>query len=225
MTVAEFKFDSFTNPESSNNPFVQQIRDHQEYFHRVVECFTEEDSSFRPINGTLSVAGQVLHVALSIEYFLSGMFGPYEGFGPMSRFERGFIDMNWATLAEEKELGIALDAEAWPIAVEASKSFTKALEVFDRIMDIAAEMFGSRTIEQIQAERLPENPLIPTEFTYPDVLDLMIDHTAHHRGALVVYAHLLGKDPKIPYFELPEAFVKAQQLQAVNSEDELIICS
>jgi uncharacterized damage-inducible protein DinB len=25
------------------------------------------------------------------------------------------------------------------------------------------------------------------------------DHTAHHRGALAVYARLLGKEPKMPY--------------------------
>lgn len=219
MTVAEFKLDSFTEPESNNNPFVQKIRDHQEYFHRVVECFTEEDSDFRPAKDTLSVAGQVLHVALSIEYFLSGMFGPYDGFGPMARFDRGFTDMNWAPLASEKDLGMVLDVEDWPIAAEASNSFTKALELFDQIMDTAAEIFGSKTIEQLQTERLPENPVIPTNFTYPDILELMIDHIAHHRGALVVYGHILGRDPKIPYFELPEAFVKAQGLQTVNSED------
>ena len=28
------------------------------------------------------------------------------------------------------------------------------------------------------------------------------DHTAHHRGALAVYARLLGKEPKMPYAEM-----------------------
>ena len=27
----------------------------------------------------------------------------------------------------------------------------------------------------------------------------IVDHTAHHRGALAVYARLLGKEPKMPY--------------------------
>ncbi|RXE95553.1 DinB family protein [Pseudoalteromonas phenolica] len=31
----------------------------------------------------------------------------------------------------------------------------------------------------------------------------MLDHTAHHRGALAQYARLLGHSPKIPYFDMP----------------------
>jgi hypothetical protein len=219
MTVAEFKFDSLTGPENINNPFVKKIQEHKEYFHRTMECFTEEDSNFLPANNLLSVAGQVLHVALSIEFFLSGMFGPYDGFGPLSRFDRGFTDMSWATLANEKNLGLALDANAWPKAVEASKSIAKALELFDQTMDIAAKMFALKTIQQIQTEQLPENPLFPPFYTYADILEIVNDHTAHHRGSLVVYAHLVGRDPKIPYFEMSEALLHSQRIQCVNSED------
>jgi len=30
----------------------------------------------------------------------------------------------------------------------------------------------------------------------------LADHTAHHRGALSVYARLLGKKPQMPYGEM-----------------------
>lgn len=175
--------------------------------------FNEGESDFRPTKDTLSVANQVLHVAIANEYFLSGMFGPYEGYAPLCKGELGFIDMGWVGLADEKELGVVLNVDEWPIATAASTSLTKALALFDSVMDDAAEMFESRTVEEIERARLPENPVIPTDYTYSDILELMIDHIAHHRGALVTYAHLLGKDPKIPYFELPEAMLRSDYLE------------
>lgn len=215
-SLAELELISSNNLDNAINPFVEKIQEHKEYFQRTVSCFTEEDSNFQPADGLLSVAGQVLHVALSLEYFISGMFGPYEGFGPLSRLEKGFVDMSWAPLANEKDLGMALNAEVWADAFEASTSFTKALKLFDQAMDTATEMFASRSVQEIQAEQLPENPVLPVEFTYAHILELMNDHTAHHRGSLVVYGHLLGKDPQIPYFELTEAWLKAEELEAAS---------
>jgi len=34
------------------------------------------------------------------------------------------------------------------------------------------------------------------------VIGAISDHTAHHRGALTVYARLLGKEPKMPYMDM-----------------------
>lgn len=31
------------------------------------------------------------------------------------------------------------------------------------------------------------------------VISGIVDHTAHHRGSLAVYARLLGKEPPMPY--------------------------
>ena len=204
MTVAEFKLEPINNPESFDNPFVKKIREHQIFFHRTMDCFREEDSNFRPNDNMLTAAGQVLHVTMAIEFFLSGMFGPYDGFGPLSRRDRGFSDMGWTEIADNQELDLLLNADVWPKAIEASKSIAKALELFDQTMDTAAEMFGSMTLQQIETEQLPENLVFPPLYTYSDVLEIMNDHTAHHRGSLVVYARLLGRDPKIPYFEMSE---------------------
>jgi uncharacterized damage-inducible protein DinB len=34
------------------------------------------------------------------------------------------------------------------------------------------------------------------------IIGALIDHTAHHRGALTVYARLLSKVPPMPYGEM-----------------------
>ena len=46
--------------------------------------------------------------------------------------------------------------------------------------------------------------LLPVDSIFPSmprasVIDGLVDHTAHHRGALTVYARLLGKTPEMPY--------------------------
>ena len=33
------------------------------------------------------------------------------------------------------------------------------------------------------------------------IFGAITDHTAHHRGALTVYARLLGKTPPMPYMD------------------------
>lgn len=197
------------------NPFVQKLRDHQEFFHRVMTTFDEEDSNFRPTEGTMSVANQVLHAAVANEYFLSGIFGPYDGYAPLCKGTKGFIDMGWVGLADEKELGVVLNKDEWPIAAAAGTSIKKALALFDQVIDDAAAMFETVTPEALAAEKLPQNPVIPIDYTYPEMFELMIDHMAHHRGALVTYAHLIGKDCKIPYFELSEAMMRSEQFQAL----------
>ena len=35
------------------------------------------------------------------------------------------------------------------------------------------------------------------------IIPAMADHTAHHRGALTVYARLCGKTPSMPYGDAP----------------------
>ena len=51
---------------------------------------------------------------------------------------------------------------------------------------------------------LPDGPIMggAPRFT---VLGAIRDHTAHHRGALAVYARLRGKVPPMPYIEAAEA--------------------
>jgi len=95
-------------------------------------------------------------------------------------------------------------------------SFTQTVQGFNETMDLAAEVFGQLTPEEMTM-RLPENPM--RLHTAQQVLDIMIDHTAHHRGAIAQYARLLGKEPSIPYFDMSE-LVHETQLEAMRRPDE-----
>ena len=45
---------------------------------------------------------------------------------------------------------------------------------------------------------MPEGPVMGGQ-PGSEVVRAMIEHTAHHRGALTVYSRLLGKVPPMPY--------------------------
>jgi len=49
---------------------------------------------------------------------------------------------------------------------------------------------------------LPQNFLFPSFYTRLDVLEIIADHTAAHRGALTQYARMMGINPPFPYFNL-----------------------
>lgn len=131
------------------------------------------------------------------------MFGPYEGYAPLCERE-AVKDMTWITMADERALGAVIDVQRWPLAAAASTSLRKALVLFDGVMDAAVEMFGSRTVEEIEKSFSPESPVVPADYTHVDILDCMIDYIAHHRGALVAYAHLLGRSQKSLILSYPK---------------------
>ncbi|AKQ66816.1 hypothetical protein A176_003728 [Myxococcus hansupus] len=197
---------------ATTHPFVQKLRMHRQFFHRTLACFRDEDATFRVTQESMTAAGQVLHAAAAIEYFLSGLFGAFEGWSTMSRRQQGFADMSWAQSANTspEERNAATEVE------EAGRSLRKAAELFDRSMDSASEMFGGRTMEELTQPSLLPNPLFPPWFTAAHVFELMLDHTAHHRGALTQYARGLGLEPKIPYFDMAEALHEAM-LQPVET--------
>ncbi|GHG90907.1 DinB family protein [Comamonas sp. JC664] len=188
-----------------SHPFVQKLRMHREFFHRTLECFREGDAGFRVTPESMTVAGQVLHAAAAIEYFLSGLFGTFEGWSTMSRRQRGFVDMSWAQSANTSPEA----RNDTPEVQEAGRSLEKAAALFDRSMDSASEMFGARTVEELTQVPLLPSPLFPPWFTAVQVFELMLDHTAHHRGALTQYARGLGLEPKIPYFDMAETLHEA----------------
>ncbi len=150
--------------------FAQQIKDVQEWFNRSTSALTEEDSSFAPTDGTHTVAQQVAHVAWTVEWFLEGAFRP-EGFD--------------------------LDFDKEKVALEKVTSLTEARVWLERAFHNAIEVIGSQTMESL-TERLPEGPVMGGAPRLALVSALQ-DHTAHHRGALTVYARLLGKVPPMPY--------------------------
>lgn len=148
----------------------------REYFVRSTRSLKEEDSGFAPAEGTFTTAQQVAHVAQTVEWFFDGAFRP-SGFS-----------MEWE----------AMDRE-----VRGVKSLAEARHWLDRAFAAGQEAIAAHSAGEWEAP-LPEGPVMggAPRFT---ILGAIRDHTAHHRGALTVYARLRGKVPPMPYADAPEA--------------------
>ncbi len=153
---------------------VTDLRGTKEYFDRSTRCLTDRDESFAPIEGTWTVAQQVAHVAQTVDWFIEGAFRP-EGF-----------DSDWEKIgAEIARVQSLAEARAW---IEAA--FARAIEVI-----------GARTPEEL-AQPLPADGIMGGAPRF-SIVSAIADHTAHHRGALTVYARLRGHVPEMPYMEAP----------------------
>ncbi len=150
--------------------FATQILASKEFFERSTCALQEEDSMFRPRDEMMTVAQQVAHTAQTLEWFIDGATKP-EGF-----------DLNFEQNAQ---------------SVYQVKSLDEARQRLSSAFRRAAEFLRSRTPEQL-AQPLPPGPIMGGQ-PVSDVVWGMVEHTAHHRGALTVYARLLGKVPPMPY--------------------------
>ena len=139
------------------------------FFKRTLSCFDEEDSGFAPFPNLYTVAGHVAHSADSVDWFVDGAFG--DGW-----------DMDFdGLIAKAKAVTSLEEAVAW----------------LDRSFDHAKEVVGAATDEQLH-ETIPDSRIMPGSPRIA-VISGIVDHTAHHRGSLAVYARLLGKEPAMPY--------------------------
>ena len=142
------------------------------FFSKTIEVLTEEDSTFAPVDGVYTTAQQIAHTAQTVDWFITG----------------AFVDDKFD-----------LDFEEHHNQVKKVESITEAKEWLKRSFDNAIEVIESKSDEEILSP-LPEGPIMggAPRFT---VIGSISDHTAHHRGALTVYARLVGKTPKMPYGE------------------------
>ncbi len=151
----------------------QQLAAAKEWFDRSTRTLTEEDSTFAPEAGAFTTAQQVAHVAQTIDWFMEGAFRP-EGF--------------------------TMDFEALDQEVRKVESLTKAREWLDSAVSGAIETLSSKSPEDL-AVPLPEGPVMGGMPRFV-VIGGIQDHTAHHRGALTVYARMRGQTPAMPYMEM-----------------------
>jgi uncharacterized damage-inducible protein DinB len=135
---------------------------------------TEDDSTYAPVEGVYTAAQHVAHVAQTIDWFFDGAFRP-EGFD--------------------------MDFEAHDRAVRTVNSLAQARASLARTVEQARRTIAARSEEEWQ-QPLPEGPVmggLPRAAIFGGITD----HTAHHRGALTVYARLRGKVPPMPYMDMP----------------------
>jgi uncharacterized damage-inducible protein DinB len=148
----------------------QQLLSSQEYFNRSTRLLEEADSGYRPFEGMMSVAHQVTHTANTIDWFVQGVSRP-EGFD--------------------------LDFEKHAKAEAAVTSLGAARVMLEGAYRNAIAYVRSLTPEALAAP-LPEGPILGGQ-PLSDVIWAIIDHCAHHRGALTAYSRGLGKTPPMPY--------------------------
>ena len=150
--------------------FASQILASQDFFNRSTRVLEEADSQFRPHEGMMTVAQQVAHAAQTLDWFIQGASRP-EGF-----------DLDFAAHAQ---------------ALAGVTSLAAAREWMDKAFANAVQFLRSHSAQELAAP-LPAGPVMGG-LPISDIVWAMVDHTAHHRGALTVYSRLLGKVPVMPY--------------------------
>lgn len=155
----------------STNPLVHEIHSLHNFFKRSVSIFTEADSRFAPSPEMYPVAGQIAHTAFTIDWFLDAAFVRTDGF-----------DMQF-----DEHIRLAMEAS----------SLTAELARFDKACARATELIGGAPMD-FMMQPIPNDQIAPGAPRLW-IVGAMTDHTAHHRGALTVYARLLGKVSPMPY--------------------------
>ena len=159
------------SPQLQGYDFGKQLLASKEYFERSTRVLVEADSGFRPREGMMTVAQQVAHAAQTIDWFVEGASRPQ---------------------------GFNLDFEAQAKIYMSVTSLAAARQKLD-----AAYANAVRFVRSLSPEQLTRTLPGPIMAGAPvsDVVLGIIEHTAHHRGALTVYSRELGKVPTMPYME------------------------
>ncbi len=149
--------------------FTKELEMDLKFFKATLSVFREEDAGYAPQPELYTVAGHVAHTADTVNWFVEGAFGT------------GW-DMDFAALIAHAKAVTSL-AEA---TAQLAQAFAKAAEVIGAASD--GQLFEPIPDKQIM-EGAPRCSIVSG----------ITDHTAHHRGALAVYARLQGKEPPMPY--------------------------
>jgi uncharacterized damage-inducible protein DinB len=155
---------------SQSYDYAKQLLASKDFFDRSTRVLDEADSGFRPREGMMTVAQQVAHTAQTLEWFVDGASCP-EGFD--------------------------LDFEKHAKAVESVTSLAAARQWLETAYATAIRYLRARGPEDF-AQPLPPGPVMGGQ-PMIDIVWAMVEHTAHHRGALTVYSRELGKVPPMPY--------------------------
>lgn len=150
---------------------IMELQTMRQFFLNSTGCLTEADSSFAPTPEMFTTAQQVAHTAMTIDWFMDGAFG------------KGF-DMNFEQQMAE---------------IKKSTSLQQALAAFEKAIERAILTVRECSDEELSSP-LPAGPIMGGA-PKAVVISAIVEHTAHHRGALTVYSRLLGKVPPMPYGE------------------------
>lgn len=154
---------------SAAEGYKNELQNALKFFNSTISVFGEADSGYAPQPELYSVAGHVAHTADTVDWFVEGAFGS----------------------------GWNMDFEAEVAKSKAVKSLAEAKERLQQAFANAAAVIGAATDQQL-FEPIPDKRIMEGA-PRCSIVSGVTDHTAHHRGALAVYARLLGKEPPMPY--------------------------
>jgi uncharacterized damage-inducible protein DinB len=154
----------------SDHPFCQSLANQRAFFLRTTSCFRPQDAGFAPVAGMFTVAGQIAHAAFTVDWFMSGAFSPQ---------------------------GFDMDFPAHEAAARAVTGLDQALTRFTTSYDAAIAKLAATPMAELHLP-IAAGPILGGA---PRVASIqaLADHSAHHRGALTVYARLLNLQPPMPY--------------------------
>lgn len=148
---------------------VAELQNAQKFFNASTQCLEQNDSAYAPQPELYTVAAHVEHTARTVEWFVEGAFG-----------------QGWDT-----------DFESHIQRARETASLADAREHLTRAFEHAVRTIRDASLEQLY-EPIPDKQIMPGAPRIA-IVGAITDHTAHHRGALTVYARLLGKTPAMPY--------------------------
>ena len=151
---------------------VAQIDNAREFFDRSTRALTEEHANLTPAPGMMTAARQVAHAAQTIDWFIEGALRP-EGFDT--------------------------DFEGHLRALDAVTTLAEA-RAFAKSVDAARATLGGKSDAELLAP-IADGPVMGGAPRMA-IVSAITDHTAHHRGALAVYARLAGVTPPMPYADM-----------------------
>lgn len=154
---------------SQKSSFIIQLETSHKYIKSTIAIFQEGDAGFAPQPELYTVAGHIAHAADSVEWFVEGAFG--EGWN--------------------------MDFEGLIAAARAVETLEEANAWLDRAFEKAIRTFKAASDEDLAAP-IPDERIMGGA-SRSAIVGPIVDHTAHHRGALTVYARLLGKVPRMIY--------------------------
>ena len=153
----------------ANEAYIGALQSARAAFEKTLSCFREADAGFAPQEGMFTVGQHIAHAAQTVEWFLEGAFRPQ---GMNTEFE--------ALEDEVRAIQEMEDARAW---------WDSAWEEAIVSVGNTAPEAWEETIRGDIMGGMPRSAILMG----------IADHTAHHRGALAVYARLLGLEPPMPY--------------------------
>ena len=143
----------------------------ESFFLTTISPLGVADGAFRPSDELYTITGHLQHVADSITWFIDGAFRRPNGF--------------------------SMDFEQKTLVSQAATDFTACKQMVIDAFSDARDIVSSKSDDELM-EPLPEGPIMGGAPKL-GVISGIVDHTAHHRGALTVYCRLLGKVPPMPY--------------------------